>query len=125
MKEREVKKNLEFEILTNEISKATFGKTVQEYKQFKGIDEKNRNLRDHMTDWELILTMFGEKATTDITKKDDSRGFIQCRTSANKGGNIAKRAREDLEENLGKSIISNDNYLPEDEKKRIEGKRGK
>ncbi len=124
-KEREVKKNLEFAILTNEISKATFGKTVQEYKQFKGIEEKNRILRDHMTDWELILTMFGEKATTDITKKDDSRGFIQCRTSANKGGNIAKRARKDLEENLGESIISNDNYLPEDEKKRIEGKRGR
>ncbi len=124
-KEREVKKNQEFAILTNEISKATFGKTVQEYKQFKGIEEKNRNLRDHMTDWELILTMFGEKATTDITKKDDSRGFVQCRTSANKGGNIAKRARKDLEENLGESIISNDNYLPEDEKKRIEGKRGR
>ncbi len=124
-KEREVKKNLEFAILTNEISKATFGKTVQEYKQFKGIQEENRNLRDHMTDWELILTMFGEKATTDITKKDDSRGFVQCRTSANKGGNIAKRARKDLEENLGESVISNENFLPEDEKKRIEGKKGR
>ena len=122
-KERGVKKNKEFAILTNDISKATFGKTVQEYKQFKGIQEKNRNLRDHMTDWELILTMFGEKATTDITKKDDSRRFVQCMTSANKGGNIAKRARKDLEENLGESIISNENFLPEDEKKRIEGKR--
>ena len=122
-KEREVKKNQEFAILTNEISKATFGKTVQEYKQFKGIQEKNRNLRDHMTDWELILTMFGEKATTDITKKEDSHGFVQCRTSANKGGNFAKRARKDLEENLGESIISNENSLPGDEKKRIEGKK--
>jgi len=118
--ERGVKKNKEFAILTNEISKATFGKTVQEYKQFKGIEEKNRNLRDHMTDWELILTMFGEKATTDITKKDDSHKFVQCMTSANKGGNIAKRARKDLEENLGESIISNKNFLPEDKKKRIE-----
>ena len=72
-----------------------------------------------MTDWELILTMFGEKATTDITKKDDSRGVSQCMTSANKGGNIAKRVRKDLEENLGESIISNENFLPEDEKKRI------
>ena len=117
-KERGVIKTKNFAILTNEISKATFGKTVQEYKQFKGIQEKSRNLRDHMTDWELILTMFGEKATTDITKKDDSHGFVQCMTSANKGGNIAKRARKDLEENLGESIISNNNFLPEDEKKR-------
>ena len=76
-----------------------------------------------MTDWELILTMFSEKATTDITKKDDSCGFAQCMTSANKGGNIAKRARKDLEENLGESIISNENFLPEDEKKRIEEKK--
>ncbi|MFP4523482.1 MAG: hypothetical protein ACLFNM_02975 [Candidatus Woesearchaeota archaeon] len=55
----------EFSILTNEISKATFGKTVNEYKEFKQLQKKNQNLRDHMTDWELILTMVGEKATTD------------------------------------------------------------
>ena len=121
-KERGVEENKEFGILTNEISKATFGKTVSEYKQFKGLQKKNHNLRDHMTDWELILTMVSEKATTDITKKDDSQGFDECRTSANKGGNIAKRTRKDLENNLGESIISDDNFLPEKENKRIKDK---
>jgi len=65
-----------------------------------------------MTDWELILTMFGEKATTDITKEADSQGLNECKESANKGGNIARRAREDLEKNLGRSVISEDNFLP-------------
>ena len=64
-KSRGVQEEKDFAILTNEITKATFGKTVGEYKQFKSL--KNQNLRDHMTDWELILTMVGEKATTDIT----------------------------------------------------------
>ena len=60
-----------------------------------------------MTDWEIILTMVGEKATKDITQEKNSRGFEECKTSANKGGNIAKRTREDLERNLGRSIVSN------------------
>jgi len=64
-----------------------------------------------MSDWELILTMFGEKATTDITKKANSQGFNECKDSANKGGNIAKRAREDLEKSLGRSVISENNFL--------------
>ncbi len=65
-----------------------------------------------MTDWELILAMFGEKATTDITKEKNSQGFEECKDSANLGGNIAKRAREDLEKNIGKSVISKENFLP-------------
>lgn len=111
-KSRDVRTEKEFAILTNEISKATFGKTVGEYKEFKQLQNKNQNLRDHMTDWELILTMFGEKATTDITKEKDSQGFDECKDSANIGGNIAKRAREDLENNLGRSVVSKDNFLP-------------
>ena len=76
-----------------------------------------------MTDWELILTMVGEKATTDITREKDSKGFIECKESANKGGNIAKRTREDIEKNIGKSIISEENYLPEQkEKKKLNSK---
>lgn len=119
-KNRDVKTEQEFAILTNEISKATFGKTVGEYKEFKELKKQNQNLRDHMTDWELILTMFGEKATTDITKEKNSQGFDECKDSANIGGNIAKRAREDLEENLGKSVISKNNFLPKrEEKKRL------
>jgi len=115
-KNREIKTKKEFAILTNEISKATFGKTVVEYKQFKQLQKQN--LRDHMTDWELILTMFGEKATTDITKERNSKGFKECKDSANKGGNIAKRARKDLEKNLNKSVISKDNFLPKKQKKK-------
>ena len=76
-----------------------------------------------MTDWELILTMFGEKTTTDITKKEDSTGFIECKTSARKGGNIAKRARIDLEKNIGKNIVSNENYLTTSEIKKRKTKK--
>jgi hypothetical protein len=118
-KNREIKTVKEFSILTNEITKATFGKTVGEYKEFKQLQKKNQNLRDHMTDWELILTMFGEKATTDITKAQDSKGFDECKDSANKGGGIARRAREDLEQNLGKSVVSGENFLPKDKRKKL------
>lgn len=110
-KNRDIKTEQEFAILTNEISKATFGKTVGEYKKFKQLQKKNQNLRDHMTDLELIFTMLGEASTTAITRDKDSQGFDECKDSANKGGNIARRAREDLEKNLGKSILSNDHFL--------------
>ncbi len=118
-KNRDIKTENEFAILTNEISKATFGKTVGEYKEFKQLQKKNQNLRDHMTDWELILTMIGEKATTDITRENNSQGFEDCKDSANKGGNVAKRTREDIEKNIGKNIISNENFLPKTKEKKI------
>ena len=117
-KNRAITTENEFAILTNEISKATFGKTVGEYKDFKKLQKKNQNLRDHMSDWELILTMFGEKATTDITRETNSQGFDECKTSANIGGNIAKRAREDLEKNLGRSVVSEKNFLPKQNERR-------
>ena len=110
-KAREVKEEKDFAILTNEISKATFDKTVQEYKDFKGINRKNQNLRDHMTDWELILTMVGEKATTDITVAEDSKGLEQCKDSAKEGGNIAGNTRKELEQKIGKPLISENNFL--------------
>ena len=109
-KQRGVEENKEFAILTNEISKAAFNKTVQEYKQFKGLKKKSQNLRDHMTDWELILTMLGEKATTDITISKDSEGFEECKESAVEGGTIANNTRKELEEKIGKSIVSKENY---------------
>ncbi len=77
-KTRGIQEKKDFAILTNEISKATFGKTVGEYKKFKRLERDSPNLRDHMTDWELILTMVGEKATTDITIAKDSLGFEEC-----------------------------------------------
>ncbi len=122
-KNREVTDETSFAILTNEISKATFGKTVQEYKEFKKLKRKNQNLRDHMTDWELILTMVGEKATTDITAARDSKGFKQCKDSANEGGQIARNTRKELEKKTGKSIVSDKNFLNLDKKKKIGNKR--
>ena len=116
-KNRNIKENNEYAILTNEISKATFGKTVEEYMKFKGLNREN--LRDHMNDWELILTMIGEKATTDITKFKDSKGFDECKDSAVEGGNIAKNTRKELESKLGKSLVSDDNYLNLHKKKKL------
>ena len=110
-KNRDIKSEKEFAILTNEISKATFGKTIGEYKKFKQLQKKNQNLRDHMTDWELILTMIGEKATTDITVSKDSKGLEECKESAVEGGTIAKNTRNEIEQKTGKSTISNENYL--------------
>ena len=110
-KNRGVQQEKEFAILTNEISKATFGKTVQEYKEFKGVPKKNQNLRDHMTDWELILTMVGEKATTDITLAKDVQGMKECAETAREGGVIAGNTKKELEQKIGKSLVSNENYL--------------
>ena len=110
-KNRDIQQQKDFAILTNEISKATFGKTVGEYKKLKSLKRDNQNLRDHMTDWELILTMVGEKATTDITISKDSRGFNECKDSALEGGTIAKNTRKEIEQKTGKSIVSDENYL--------------
>ena len=117
-KGRGVTQEKDFAILTNEISKATFGKTVQEYKQFKGLQKPNQNLRDHMTDWELILNMVGEKATTDITIAKDAQGLPELKHTAKEGGDIAKNTRKELEQKIGKSIISKENYVHLVEKKR-------
>lgn len=120
---RGIQEEKDFAILTNEISKATFGKTVGEYKQFKGLDKPNQNLRDHMTDWELIFTMLGEKATTDITKTRDAQGFEENQQAAKRGGQIAQHARNELEQETGQSIISQGNFLGLTEKKKIGKKR--
>ena len=124
-KSRGVQEEKDFAILTNEISKATFGKTVGEYKLFKWLKKPNQNLRDHMNDWELILTMFGEKATTDITIAKDAKGFSQLKHTAKEGGDIAKNARKELEQKIGKSVVSNENYLhlSQKKKKQIEEKK--
>ena len=108
---RGIQEEKDFAILTNEITKATFGKTVGEYKQFKRLEKPNQNLRDHMTDWELILTMVGEKATTDITLAKDAKGFPKLKHTAKEGGDIAKNTRKELEQKIGKPIISSENYL--------------
>ena len=125
-KNRGIEEEKDFAILTNEISKATFGKNTEEYKKFKGLSRKNQNLRDHMTDWELIFSMLGEKATTDITIAKDAMGFPKLKSTAKEGGDVAKNARKELERKTGKSIVSNENYLhleEEKKKKLIEDKK--
>src|SRR3989338_7819889 len=122
-KSRGAENEKDFAILTNEISKATFGKTVREYKQFKGLKKPNQNLRDHMTDWELILNMVGEKATTDITIAKDAKGFPELKQTAKEGGDVAKNTRKELEKKIGKSVVTPENYLhltEEKKKKQIE-----
>ena len=121
-KNRGVNKNIEYAILTNEISKATFGKTVEEYKQFKKL--KGENLRDHMTDLELIFTMLGEASTTEIAKNKDAKGFGENKTVAKKGGKIAGDARKNLEMDSGKNVTTDENYLEKPESvKRLEKKK--
>ncbi len=124
-KDREVTQDTDFAILTNEITKATFGMTIQEYKDFKGLKKKNQNLRDHMVDWELIFTMVGEKATTDIAKSRDAKGFEENKSAAKRGGQIANIARTELEQETGKSVLSKDNFLGITEKKKLEDKKKK
>jgi len=120
-KKREIKEKKEFEILTAEISKATFGMTPSVYKKYKGL--KRENLRDHMDDLELIFSMLGEASTTKITKERNARGFIENKIAAQKGGKIAGDARKKLELESGGKVISKENYLVVPENKRRLGKK--
>jgi DNA-damage-inducible protein D len=99
----------DYEILTAEISKATFGVTPSQYKNLKGL--KRENLRDHMDDFELIFNMLGERATTEIHRNEDTKGMAKLRKDAKAGGSIAGGARKRLEKRLGRSIVSKNNYL--------------
>ena len=110
-KERGIRKEKDFAILTAEISKATFGLTPSEYKVHKGLTKKNQNLRDHMTDLELIFTMLGERVTTEISQQEKPETFEENRNVANRGGNVAGIARKQTEKELGHSVISSENYL--------------
>ncbi|MFA6011152.1 MAG: Bro-N domain-containing protein [Desulfobacteraceae bacterium] len=117
-KNRGVGGEQEYAILTSEISKAAFGLTPSEYKEVKGL--KRENLRDHMTDLELIFSMLGEAATTEIARKQDAKGFSENKTAAKKGGRISGEAREKLESETGGNVVSPENYLAEPEsRKRI------
>ncbi|MCG2725245.1 MAG: Bro-N domain-containing protein [Elusimicrobia bacterium] len=115
--ERGAKEQRDYEILTAEISKASFGITPSEYQKLKGL--KRQNLRDHMNDLELIFTMLGERATTEIHRTEDSKGVPKLKADAKAGGDIAGGARKKLEKRLKKSIVSKENYLtkPESQKR--------
>jgi len=101
--------NKDYEILTAEISKATFGLTPAEYKQHKGL--KRQNLRDHMDDFELIFSMLGERSTTEIHRNENSRGVKKLKEDSKIGGGIAGNARKELEKKLGRAIVSKKNFL--------------
>ena len=114
---RGAREDRDYEILTAEISKATFGVTPSEYKKLKGL--KRENLRDHMDDFELIFNMLGERATTEIHRTEDSRGIIKLKSDAKAGGAIAGGARKKLEKRLRRPIVSKENYLNKRENKKI------
>lgn len=108
-KKRGVKEQREYAILTAEISKAAFGLTPTEYAEFKKL--KRENLRDHMTDLELIFSMLGEAATTEIARNRDAQGMIQNQVAAQDGGKVAGNARRELETQSGRKVVTSENYL--------------
>jgi len=117
---RGVKEQLEYAILTAEISRATFGMTPSEYRDFKALDKKGDNLRDHMTDLELIFTMLGEASTTEIARNKDALGYDENLESAIEGGTVAGNARRDLEKKSGRRVSTKENFkeIPEAEKRK-------
>ncbi len=120
-KERGIKEQKDYAILTAEISNATFGMTPAEYKKYKNLPEKSKaNLRDHMDDLELIFTMLGERVTTEISKKEKPDTFPQNKKVARRGGKVAGNARKETEKELGRSVISKQNLLVKDDKLALE-----
>lgn len=118
--ERGITEEKDYAILTAEISKATFGMTPSEYKQYKNLPEKSKvNLRDNMTDLELIFTMLGERVTTEISKQEEPETFEDNKNVAKRGGNVAGNARKETEKELGRSVISKKNYLKYNQAKKI------
>lgn len=116
-KNRGAQDQKDYEILTAEISKATFGVTPSEYKKLKGL--KRENLRDHMNDFELILTMLGERTTAEIHRTNNTRGVPRLKDDSRVGGQIAGTARKQIERKLKKSIVSRDNFLKQNVNKKL------
>lgn len=112
-REHEVKKGEEYAILTNIIHQEWSGVGVREHKQLKGL--KSQNLRDHMSEAELIFTALAELSTRQIAESKNATGFNENKGAAKKGGNIAKKARKELESESGGKVITSNNYLPADD----------
>ncbi len=118
--ERGIESQKDYAILTAEISKATFGMTPAEYKKYKNLSDKSKvNLRDNMTDLELIFTMLGEKVTTEISKTEKPKTMPANKKAAKRGGTVAGKARRDTERELGRSVVSTDNFLDGNTKKKL------
>jgi hypothetical protein len=105
--ERGMKQGLEYAILTNELTQAWAGKNVKEYKKYKGL--KKKNLRDNMSNLELVLNMLAEASTAEISKEKIPKGLEENKDIARKGGNAAKKARLEIEKQTGKPIVTTKN----------------
>lgn len=116
--ERGVKEGKEYAFLTAEISRGTFGISPSEHKEYKDLQKKH-NLRDHMSNAELVFTMLGELSTTQIARSDDAQGFVENEKAAKAGGTIAGNARRKLEDKTGKPVLSNRNYLEHPESEQL------
>jgi len=114
----EITKEQEYAILTNIIHKEWSELDVKEHKKLKNL--KTQNLRDHMSEAELIFTALAELSTRQIAESVDATGMKENKKAAKKGGGIAKKARNELEQKTGKNIVTDENYLPPDQKKKIE-----
>jgi len=120
-KKRGAETDRDYEILTAEISQATFGIKPNEYKKLKGL--RRENLRNHMDDFELILTMLGERTTTEIHRTKDIKGVPRLKDDARVGGQIAGSARKQIERRIGRSVVSKNNFLKNREIKRLKNKK--
>ena len=121
-KRREVREGVEFAILTNEIYKGIFEMTARELKDYKNISRQD-NVRDHMNELELILTMLGEATTTELTRGKDSKGLPALKKDAKSGGKVSGNARKEIERKLGMPVAQADNFL--EKNARLPGKRKK
>ena len=110
-KERGIREERDFAILTAGIARATFGVTPSEHRAIKRLTKKGQNLRDHMTDLELIFTMLGERVTTEISQQEKPDTFAESKQVARRGGNVAGVARRETERELGHSVVSGQNFL--------------
>ncbi len=122
---RGVTEGQEYAILTNVISEETFNIAIRKHREVKGL-AKRHNLRDHMTDMELVLTMLGETSTAELARARDAQGFAANKTTAHAGGKIAGDARKNFERQLGRPVVSRDNFLPKrgDQRQLPQGKDG-
>jgi prophage antirepressor len=119
-KDHEIKEGEEFAILTNIIHQEWSGLSVKEHKNLKGL--KSQNLRDHMSEAELIFTALAELSTRQIAESDNATGMDENKTSAKKGGKIAREAREKLELQTGQKVVTDNNFLPAKKQKLIKNK---
>ena len=103
-----------FHFWHTKICETNFFETIEEYKEHKKLNKEN--LRDHMTDLELIFNMLGERVTTEITRVKEADDFDICSTAAKEGGEVAGNARKDAEKKIGRPIVCDENYLDEPEK---------